>query len=70
MKMEIIMKECPDCGKQTFIAVPTDNYKKYLKGCLVQDAFPEAEFTPVYREIITSGMCKECQDYIFGGVEK
>ena len=65
MTMQIIKKACPLCGKESFVAVPVDNYKKYCSGTYVQDAFPESDFTAEYREIIKSGMCKECQDDFF-----
>ena len=54
---------CRQCGKQFFIAVLREDYDKYEKGALVQDAFPY--LSADNREMIISQTCPECWVNIF-----
>ena len=59
---------CPFCGKVNEITVPTDDFIDWQCGELIQNAMPY--LTPENREFLISGMCRECQDKIFGGDEE
>ena len=59
--------KCPFCGKVNEITVPTDDFMDWQCGELIQNAMPY--LTPENREFLISGMCRECQDKIFGGEE-
>lgn len=65
--MITMIRECPICHKVSEVCVDDKGYLKYIEGELCQDAFPDLSATE--REIIISGMCKECQDMIFGGID-
>ena len=54
---------CRQCGKQFFIAVLREDYDKYEKGALVQEAFPY--LSADNREMIISQTCPECWVNIF-----
>lgn len=57
-------KECPFCGKENTMDVSIDDYTRWQSGLNTQHAFPEMnEFD---REIIQSGICRTCQEQIFG----
>lgn len=60
----LVIATCPICGEQTDLIVPTEDFFRYREGALVQVAFPDR--SPEDREIITSGMCRECQQIFFG----
>lgn len=60
----ILKTTCFVCGKVSEVRVPTKQFfDKYCKGSAVQDAFPEMSVED--RELIVSGMCKECQKVYF-----
>lgn len=60
--------KCPFCNKlSTIFDVPKDAYDKFENGELVQRAFPNMSSTD--REMLITGMCKECQENIFGKEE-
>lgn len=61
-----IEKTCPKCGAKSVIVVLTASVKAYNE-CptgTIQDYFPYLDSTK--REVLISGLCKECQDTIFG----
>ena len=59
----LVIATCPFCGEQTDLIVPTRDFFKYQDGALVQEAFPDRSIED--REIITSGMCRDCQRDFF-----
>lgn len=55
---------CPFCGKESVINMTFEEYMQYDMGKLtIQEIFPGMEASD--REILISGMCKECQKEIF-----
>lgn len=57
-------KKCVFCHKFVEIEMSAEGYKKYIEGALVQDAFPEMRVED--REFLISGICEDCQKYVFG----
>ena len=57
-------KACPFCGQLSTATVPTIGFDKYMNGELVQRAFPNIPAET--REFMITGMCKDCQEEIFG----
>ena len=60
----IIETVCPFCGKEGEVKVKMNDWLNYVNGALVQNAFPYLNASE--REQITSGMCLDCQNKIFG----
>lgn len=60
----LIEKTCPFCGKRCECSFPTDGYEKWMGGELIQKAMPTVPATS--REFLISGICRECQEKIFG----
>ena len=58
-----ITKKCVCCRKFVRIEVLKESYKKYKKGALIQDAFPDMRIAD--REFLISGICENCQNDIF-----
>ena len=58
-----IIKTCPICGTKSTVRIPLDAYNKWTEGELIQHAWPEGSATD--REILISGLCKDCQDEVF-----
>lgn len=56
---------CAFCGKDTELIVPARGYRLWQEGELIQNALPELSATD--RETLISGLCKSCQDDLFGG---
>ena len=54
------VKRCAFCHKFVEIKMPTEDYKKYIEGAPVQDAFPYMKIAD--REFLISGVCKDCQN--------
>lgn len=50
---------CPICNKEECISVPTENFKLWQDGTLIQDAFPF--LNECQREFLITGMCEECR---------
>ena len=67
MEMITFYNKCPWCGKEYTWDVPTDGYKKWENGALIQDAFPT--LTATEREYFLTGYCADCQEKLFGGEE-
>lgn len=59
----MITKVCPKCGKSSFVDMPKDAYEKWQLGMCIQNAWPEGSATD--REIMITGLCKECQEGVF-----
>lgn len=57
---------CPFCGTAFVISIDLFNLLDYERGVPVQVAFPAPFYTAEERETIKTGMCKKCQDEIFG----
>ena len=62
-----IVKYCPICAKAREVEVNEQDYWDWEDGTLAQDAFPYLE--PEEREVLISGICKECWQEMFGGEE-
>ena len=65
---------CNVCGDVQTVGVCTVRKDQYLMGALVQDVFPEPEFSAEYREQIIglrSGyhVCENCWDVVFAEEE-
>lgn len=60
----VIEKTCPFCGKRCKCSFPSDGYGKWMMGELIQKAMPTVPATS--REFLMSGICRECQEKIFG----
>ena len=60
----VLEKACPFCGTRSMVTLVTDEYAKWMDGMCIQDAMP---FAPAEtREFLISGMCRDCQENIFG----
>lgn len=63
-----IRRFCPFCGGVTEEIVPTHGYGAYLAGVPIQKAMPTVSAT--IREFVMTGMCRDCQDKVFGEDEE
>lgn len=63
----LLRTECPICGHSHSIKVSAEGLSRYFDGGLIQDCFPELSADE--REMIISGICPECWEKMFGGVE-
>ena len=61
--MVTISRQCPICGKINTVEVKEEDYRDYQNGALVQNCFPY--LTRDEREIIISGICTKCWDFMF-----
>ncbi|MDY0236627.1 MAG: hypothetical protein RBR71_11385 [Gudongella sp.] len=61
-----LAKRCPFCDRTTKMDIDMDRYfTKYLMTKEpVQNVFPD--YDAVTREFIKTGMCRECQEEVFG----
>lgn len=59
-----IEKECPFCDKESRISVAAKPYHEWQRGLQIQYAFPD--MNSFDREVLQSGICHQCQEYIFG----
>ena len=50
---------CPMCGATTVIECDAQDLQKYMRGTLIQHAFPWMDIHA--RETLISGMCTPCQ---------
>lgn len=56
--------ECPFCGRGTRIEnVPANGIVAWRGGALIQRAFPNMAIGD--RECLVSGLCRDCQEYVF-----
>ena len=60
----MIEKTCSFCGERYICSFPTDGFIKWMGGELIQKAMPTVPATS--REWLISGICRECQEKIFG----
>ena len=58
-------RHCPICGEMQRKEFPTEGYKKYEEGHLVQECFPD--MSPDDREFLITGICQRCWYKTFGG---
>lgn len=59
--------KCPFCGKETKIEnIPATDLFSWRSGALIQQAFPNMPSED--RECLISGICHDCQERLFGGV--
>ena len=63
----VIEKRCPFCGQRYTVSVPTDGFVKWQEGELIQIAMPDVPASS--REFLISGICRDCQDKVFGTEE-
>ena len=54
----ILKRNCPFCGEQSQIVVGENDYASYMRGTLLQVAFPN--LTADEREQIHTGICPPC----------
>lgn len=70
--MKLIEKNCPMCGKVTYMKVTNEQRKEYDKyivyGGKVQDKLKS--FDKFGREFAKTGYCPECQEELFGSKAK
>lgn len=62
------IRTCPICGTVSMITVDTACFNKYLAGEYIQNAFPNLPADD--RELILSGMCKDCQKMFFAPLDE
>lgn len=58
---------CPICHTSHDVEVPMDGFFKWQDGACVQDAFPS--LSAEEREMLISGICPECWNFMFGKEE-
>ena len=58
---------CMECGERATITVPLDQYRAWLAGTFVQEAFPT--LTPEQRELFITGIHPECWEAMFADEE-
>lgn len=61
----IAVVKCPFCGAFSRVRISTAGLFRWNQGALVQDAFPNLSADD--REILISGICRKCQEGVFGG---
>jgi len=59
---------CKFCKRARKIIVAREQIEKWVKGALVQDAFPNMK--PELREMFISQTCPKCWEDMFGGMEE
>lgn len=64
MNIITIVTICPFCGTETCIDVFSEDYKLWIEGALVQNAFPYLSADE--RELLVSGICPTCWEQMFG----
>ena len=55
--------KCPVCERTNYVEVNAEKYNDYIRGELVQKCFPELSADD--RELLITGICKECWDNMF-----
>lgn len=66
--MTVFSKVCNECNRSIDLDVQVEDYRKYLSGAFVQDAFPY--LSDGERELLVSGICGDCFDNMFGSFEE
>ena len=65
-KMILVARRCPFCCREYSVEVPEKGFLDWLdNGVLIQKAMPD--ISAEVRESLMTGMCKKCQDDVFGG---
>ena len=59
--------DCPFCGAESEVKLPIAAYARWQMGEMAQNVWPEMSRED--REILISGICKECQKTIFAPPE-
>lgn len=62
--MTRVSRVCPECGERTLLDVPSDGFREWTTGTLVQKAFPT--LTADEREILQTGIHSACWERLFG----
>jgi len=65
--IQVMTKVCPQCGQTATVTVNEEDWRKYLKGMLMQEALPY--LTADIRERFVSGYCPNCWNEIFKDIE-
>lgn len=58
-----IQTVCPQCGYHHYVTVDKEDYKKYIEGEHVQNAFPYLSASD--RELLVTGICENCWNEMF-----
>ena len=60
-KPVFVAKVCPNCGKDTLVAISETRFDRWKSGEHIQDVFPD--LTSMERETLMSGVCSDkCWD--------
>lgn len=54
---------CMDCKESTTLQLTNEQIKRWKEGELIQNVIPE--LTEDQRELLISGICGKCFDYLF-----
>lgn len=76
MSFKLNSKKCPMCGKWSTLDLTEGEYRVYNKYLIrkayrsvaIQDMLPD--FSATMREWVMTGYCPECQEKLFGNVDK
>lgn len=60
----MVTRVCSKCGESSYVDIPKDAYEAWQFGIPIQEAWPDGTATD--REILISGLCKNCQEGVFG----
>ncbi len=63
-EVAVVKGVCPFCGEVWEVYVPAAGLKKWMDGACIQNAMPDVPAET--REFLLSGMCRDCQNKIFG----
>ena len=56
---------CCFCGKTRITFADPERLDKYANGALTQEAFPPRYFDAIYREVLKTNICSNCQLNVF-----
>lgn len=59
---------CQNCGTTKTYKLPLHNTIAWRGGMLIQDAFPDLPAED--REFLISGLCPECWNKLFNGIDE
>lgn len=62
-QVEKIARVCPFCGDTREVEVPTEGFRLWRAGELIQNALPE--LSPDDREALMTGICPRCWEETF-----
>lgn len=66
--VQVPTRVCIGCRKSSVVTVDAVSYIKWREGMLIQQAFPTLSADE--REMLMTGIHKECWDRMFGGEEE